>query len=67
MPGKHHSERLAYSINEAIELTSLGRTSIYELIKDGKLKAVRVGGRTVIPAHCLRQLVGAEALHGNPK
>jgi excisionase family DNA binding protein len=50
-------EKLAFSINEACAASSLGRTSIYSLIAAGRLKAVRVGGRTVIPANSLRALV----------
>ena len=53
-----HIQKLAYSIREACEASSLGRTTIYALIGEGKLKAVRVGGRTVIPAESLRALVG---------
>ena len=60
MPNREKTERISYSVNEAIEATSLGRTSIYELIKSGALKAIRVRGRTVIPAHSLRQLVGGD-------
>jgi excisionase family DNA binding protein len=42
--------RFAYRINDFTKLMGLGRTSVYELIKDGKLKAVRIAGRTLIPA-----------------
>lgn len=50
--------KLAYSIREACEVSSLGRTTIYALIGAGRLRAVRVGGRTVIPAKSLCALVG---------
>jgi excisionase family DNA binding protein len=49
--------KLAYSIREACEASSLGRTTIYSLIGTGKLRAVRVGGRTVIPGDSLMALV----------
>jgi excisionase family DNA binding protein len=56
--------KLAYSIREACEASSLGRTTIYALIGEGKLKAVRVGGRTVIPAESLNALVSVSGDHG---
>ena len=57
MPNEKSTPKLAYSISEACEASSLGRTTIYALIGAGKLQAVRVGGRTVIPAASLRALV----------
>ncbi len=48
---------LAYSINEASRATSLGRTRLYQLIADGTLKAVKIGNRTLIPAHALHKLI----------
>ena len=59
-----HIQKLAYSIREACEASSLGRTTIYALIGQGRLQAVRVGGRTVIPADSLTALVkGDNAAH----
>ena len=52
--------KLAYSIPEACAATSLGRTSIYAHISAGRLRAVRVGGRTVIPADSLYALLQGE-------
>ena len=49
--------KLAYSIREACEASSLGKTTIYSLIAASRLRAVRVGGRTVIPAESLRALL----------
>lgn len=51
------SDKLAYSISEACAATSLGRTTLYAHVTAGRLKAVRIGGRTVIPADSLRALV----------
>lgn len=49
--------KLAYSIKEACHVSSLGRSTIYAHIAAGRLRAVRVGGRTVIPAESLRGLL----------
>ncbi len=41
-------ERVFVSINEACEALGLGKTSIYQLIKAGKLDVVKFGRRTLI-------------------
>jgi excisionase family DNA binding protein len=51
---------LAYSVKEACRVSSLGRTTIYAHISAKRLKAVRVGGRTVIPADSLHALIAGE-------
>ncbi len=51
---------LAYSIKEACAASSLGKTSLYTHIAAGRLKATRVGGRTLIPAESLRNLINGE-------
>ena len=50
---------ISYSITQAVRVTSLGKTTLYKLISEGKLRATRVGGRTLIPADSLLALVGA--------
>lgn len=52
--------KLAYSIKEACEASSLGRTSIYSLIAAGRLSARRIGGRTVVLADSLHALIAGE-------
>ncbi|MBL0115341.1 MAG: helix-turn-helix domain-containing protein [Sphingomonadales bacterium] len=51
---------LAYSIKDACRATSLGRTTIYAHIAAGRLKAKRIGGRTIIPADSLRALIAMD-------
>lgn len=41
-------QRLAYSIAQAVELTGVGRTKIYQAIKDGSLTPRKFGARTLI-------------------
>jgi len=52
---------LAYTIAEAARITTLGRTRIYELIKDGTLQSRKIGKRNIIPASSLRALIEGEA------
>lgn len=51
-------EKLAYSVKEAVEATSIKKSSIYNRIATGEIETIKVGSRTVIPAHSLRKLVG---------
>mgnify|MGYP002635666055 FL=1 len=63
MTETHQTAKLAYSVAEACAASSLGRTTIYALIANGSLDAVRVGGRTVIPVKSLNALVSGGASH----
>ena len=56
-PQKPPKTRLAYSLIEAAEATSLSRRTLEYLIKTGKLRAIKVGRRTLIPAKALERLV----------
>lgn len=58
---KQDTPKIAFSIKEAAAATSLGRTTIFAHIASGRLKAVRVGGRTIIPAEALHALISGEA------
>ena len=53
--------KLAYSIREACHASSLGKTTLYSHIANGRLRAVRIGGRTVIPADSLHALINGDA------
>ena len=51
-------QRLLYSLEQASEvLGGLGRTSIFELIKAGEIKVVRIGRRTFISEKALTDFV----------
>ena len=53
-------EKFAYSINEAARALSIGRTSIYAMLAEGRLEAFKLGRRTLIKADSIRRLVADE-------
>lgn len=54
------AHKLAYSIREACAASSLSRTTLYSHIASGRLRAVRIGGRTIIPSEALSALINGE-------
>lgn len=53
----HPTEPLAYSIRDASRVSSLGRTRIYELINEKRLRTIKLGRRTLITAESLKALL----------
>ena len=53
----YNPEQLAYRVPDAIRISGLGRTKLYELAAAGRLRLIRVGSRTLIPAEDLKALV----------
>jgi excisionase family DNA binding protein len=45
-----HLSRLAYPINDFADAVGIGRSKIYEEIRDGRLQAKKLGSRTLITA-----------------
>ena len=48
---------IATSINDAAKALSLGRTSIYALIREGRLETFKLGRRTLIKVDSVRRLL----------
>jgi excisionase family DNA binding protein len=48
---------LTVRIPEAIRLTGIGRSKIYELIQEGRIITVKVGRMTLVRVSSLRELV----------
>lgn len=53
MAGQVHNPKIAYTVPEAMAAIGLGRTRFYEEIKLGRLKTVKAGRRTLVPATAL--------------
>lgn len=48
---------LVLTIEEAAKRLSIGRTMMYQLLKDGEVRSVRIGRLHRIPAECLSEYV----------
>ncbi|MDZ4066875.1 MAG: helix-turn-helix domain-containing protein [Tabrizicola sp.] len=46
-----------YSVDEALAILKIGRTSLYKEAGLGKIKLKKIGGKTVIPASALNAYV----------
>ena len=53
-------DTLAISINETARALSLGRTTVYAMIADGRLEAFKLGRRTLVKAESIRRLVAEQ-------
>ena len=56
------NERIALRIRDASIVSGLSRSTLYELLKAGKIRAVKIGGRRLILRDSLEALLlgGAE-------
>ena len=52
--------RLVYTIREACLVSTFGRATLFKHITAGRLNAVRIGGRTLIPMESLHRLLRGE-------
>jgi excisionase family DNA binding protein len=50
------SERMAYPVSDACDALGISRTSLYQLIKIGELKVIKLAGRTLVPRSELERL-----------
>ena len=57
-------EKLTYTMKEAAAALGVGRTTLWRAISDGKLAALKLGSRTLIPADALPQWVASMPSRG---
>ena len=58
---KQEQKLCAMRVNDFCATIGIGRTTAYELINEGKLTAITIAGRTLIPASEVDRLI-AEAM-----
>jgi excisionase family DNA binding protein len=54
-------QKFSISIEETVRALSLGRTSVYSLINDGKLDTIKIGRRRLVKVESIRRLLEAQA------
>ena len=64
-PPQDNPVRLAYSIDDAAFLLSIGKTLMRELARDGQIRTVKIRDRTVVPRAALEEVVGIESAGHN--
>ena len=55
------AERLAYSVDEAAQLTGLSRDLLYDQMRRGNLPYVKIGRRRLITRQHLQQFLGVSS------
>ena len=50
-------EIITASINDTAKALGLGRTSIYALIREGRLESIKLGRRTLVKVASIRRLL----------
>lgn len=48
---------LALTVEDAAKAMAIGRTMAYQLLKEGHLKSVKIGSRTVIPVRAIEEFL----------
>lgn len=55
-------ELLAISINETAKALGIGRSSVYSLVKSGRLDAIKIGRRTLLTTESVKRLAQSRAV-----
>ena len=51
---------ITVTVNKSLELTGLGRTKLYELINQKRIKTITIGKRRLVVYSSLEELANAE-------
>jgi excisionase family DNA binding protein len=60
-----HQRRVLYTVEEAARLLGISPSTVYRWAREGELRTVPVGGRMVVPASSLEQLLGLPDADGD--
>jgi excisionase family DNA binding protein len=52
-------DKLLYTVAEVMSMTGLGKWKVYDLIRDGTLRSVKIGACRRVPADALREFIAA--------
>ena len=51
------TDRVTYSVEEVARVLGIGRNTAYEAVRTGKIPALRIGRRYLIPVDALQRLL----------
>lgn len=51
------TDKISYTVNEAVAASGIGRTKLYDLMRAGELKPAKIGTRTLIRRKDLEALI----------
>ncbi len=60
-----HKEKLTLTVEEAAELLGIGRSLAYEMVRTGKIPALRLGGKWLISRSRLKAMVDGPTPEGS--
>ena len=52
--------RLTYSMEEAAKILGVGRTTVYDLVRMGRLRTLKIGSRRLVARVDLEEFVAAQ-------
>jgi len=55
-------EKLTYNLKEAATALGIGKTTLYKAIAERRLRAIKLGSRTLIPSEDLRAWIAAQPM-----
>ena len=61
MQNHEQTQPLAVTVREACRLTGIGRTLLYDMIRDGRVNALRLGRRRLVTTASLNALIDKAA------
>ena len=56
-PYQRHDRSLLCTVAEAADLLAIGRTCVYQLMKSGQLRSVKIGARRLVPRSAIEEFV----------
>lgn len=58
--------RISFTVDDLIAATGLGRSKIYEQVRAGRLRAIKIGGRTMFMRVDVERWLAAAPEKANP-
>ena len=53
--------QISYTVAQACKISGIGKTMLYALIAQGRLRKIKIGSKTLIPAKSLHALIDQAA------